>query len=115
MNTFDDTSWLLEQWGRWAYINRRIQLGYPTIQPFTRQVTPTRPGPAINDLVAGEIDHAVADLCKRDPEMGEAVARYYLNGVDYRLLGERMGISTRRASGLVQAGVSWVGEVLDSE
>jgi hypothetical protein len=63
--TFDDTAWLLEQWGRWAYINRRIQLGYPTIQPFTRQVTPSRPGPAINDLVAGEIDHAVADLCKR--------------------------------------------------
>jgi hypothetical protein len=115
MNTFDDTSWLLEQWGRWAYINRRINLGYPTIQPFTRLVTPTRAGPAINDLVAGEIDRTVADLCSRDPEMGEAVARYYLNGVDYRLLGERMGISTRRASGLVQAGVSWVGEVLDAE
>ena len=39
----------------------------------------------------------------------------YLNGVDYRLLGERKGISTRRASELVQAGVGHVGEVLDSE
>ena len=115
MQTFNDTSWLLEQWGRWAYINRRINLSYPTIQPFTRLVTPTRSGPAINDLVAGEIDHAVAGLCKQNPEMGEAVARYYLNGVDYRLLGERMGISTRRASGLVQAGVSWVSDALDSE
>ena len=62
--------------------------GFPSIQPFTRQVTATASNtPIISDLVAGEIDHTVAKLCSLDPEMGKAVALYYLNRWDYLTLG----------------------------
>jgi len=116
MSTFDDTAWLLEQWagghgrsGEWS--------GAFHLSSLSRARTPTASvSLLINDLVAGEIDHTVAKLCSYyDPEMGRAVALYYLRGWDYRKLAEKLGVSTRRALTLVKSGVSWVSDALDSE
>jgi hypothetical protein len=77
----DSTCYLLEQWGRWAWTARGLYLKYPGITPFRRMSkTSSLPTPAISDVVACEVDQAVAALSVEDPKAGNAVVGYYLFG-----------------------------------
>ena len=69
----------------------------------------------ISDLVAGEVDLAVAQLCKSNADMGRAVAMYFISGVSLRDLGRKMGFSVRKTTELVNAGVAQVSDSLDAE
>jgi len=42
--------------------------------------------------------------------LGEAVALYFLNGLNYRTLARKMDIDRERAYVLVDAGLAWVAE-----
>ncbi len=114
MREIDDTSFLLQEWARWIWIGRGVVRGYPSRATFARQVS-TRPSPMISDLVAGEVDYALAQLCSRNEDMGRAVALYFISGVSLRDLARKMGYSVRKTTELVNAGVAQVSDALDSE
>jgi hypothetical protein len=114
MHAFDETTLLLQEWSKWIWINRGVVRGYPGRATFARQIS-SRPSPMINDLVAGEVDLAVAQLCHHNEDMGRATALYFISGVSLRDLARKMGYSVRKVTELVNAGVAQVSDVLDSE
>lgn len=116
MKQFNDTAWLLDQWARWIWINRGVDLGYPRQVAFNRPRNKSRSIPVlVSDEVACEVDWSVAQLCLADEEMGRAVVLYYMRHLDYRRLGKRLNVSSRRAEVLVKTGVSWISDALDAE
>jgi len=114
MHAIDDTTLLLEEWSKWIWINRGVVRGFPSQAIYARQIS-NRPEPMISDLVAGEVDYAVAQLCSRNEDMGRAVAMYFISGVSLRELGRKMGYSVRKTTEMVNAGVAQVSDALDSE
>ena len=114
MHEIDDTTFLLQEWARWIWINRGVVRGFPSQAIYARQIS-NRPSPMISDLVAGEVDYALAQLCSRNEDMGRAVAIYFISGVSLRELARKMGYSSRKVTELVNAGVAQVSDALDSE
>ena len=114
MHAIDDTSLLLQEWAKWIWINRGVVRGYPSQAIYARQIS-NRPDPMISDLVAGEVDLAVAQLCHQSEDMGRAVALYFISGVSLRDLARKMGYSVRKTTEMVNAGVAQVSDALDSE
>ncbi len=111
--TIDNTPWLLEQWARWALVNPGVSLSHPTVTPVREQLGSTLPLPLINDDQALVIDSAVARLCRRDNEMGSAVALYYLGGGNVSWVARIMQIHRKKADLLVKSGSAWVDAALE--
>ncbi|GAA6154379.1 antiterminator Q family protein [Pseudoteredinibacter isoporae] len=78
-----NTEWLLREWAMWVKQGDR-GLGYPGISLVIRK---TGPAIQITDDMALVIDSAVARFKKRDPEGGEALVTYFLEGENYSHVG----------------------------
>ena len=112
----DDTTFLLQEWGRWAFVNQGLHLGYPSMTPTRRLMkTTSSAGPLISDLCAQGVDYAVSQVCAANDEIGAALVNRYLLRKSYRRIGETLGCSPTRAQKLVQIGEATVGEVLDGD
>lgn len=109
----DDTSLILEEWGHWAKIRRGVNLGYARMH--TGPSTTRRREPMISDAVAFEVDSAVAMLCHRDEDMGNVVVLHFVRGWSQRKLAREMKRSHNTIRGMLNGGVAWISEVLDSE
>ena len=112
----NETVFLLGEWGRWAFINKGINLGYPNATPLRRLAkTTSAPSPMISDVCAEAVDYAVSRVCAANDEIGAALVHRYLLGKSYRKIGSKLGCSRTRAQKLVQIGEASVAEVLDAE
>jgi hypothetical protein len=99
---------MLEQWGKWAYHGRGLVIYYPSIEPFARMAGSKTPEPCITDAEGMLIDRIVAELIKRHPQEGEAVAIYHLNAGSFRRLGKLTHVDDKTAARRYQAGTMWI-------
>lgn len=104
----DDTEKALLNWAQWS----RQGLGFRYLSSATiidRMCRgSTVPEPMIGDGMAGKVDTAVAALTLADRACGRAVQDYYLERLNLRQLGERLGVSHTQANMLLQKGISWI-------
>ena len=108
---FGDTEYLLEQWGWW----RMDGAGMPAYtSPSLSLILQSMPQPSmsknycITDEWAVAVDRAVAQLAKRDQQMGDVVWLYFGAKWPMARVGKRYGISEGKARELVRAGSAWV-------
>lgn len=111
INVFDDTDFLLQQWARWAW--RHKLGGYPSMTPFRRMAGGIVSSPMITDNVALQVDQAIAQLKKREPDIGRVVSRYYLHGGNMSEVLRRSKVSRRVAMQLLNAGIAWIDATLE--
>ena len=100
------TEWLLEQWALWAYEGNA--LGYPKADIWAKQLGSSVPEPTIEDDIAGRVDQAVARLKKKNPEVCEAVVRYFLRRQNYSDIERGMKLGRNKGAELVRIGVACV-------
>ena len=111
---YDDTPWLLEQWGRWAWTGHGLNLNFPAMTPFRRLTkTGSAPAPMISDLAAQEVDAAVARVCADDRNVGRAVVHRYLLKWSYGRIARDLGCCRQHASKLCKIGEAAVSELLE--
>ncbi|MGX5913934.1 antiterminator Q family protein [Aliidiomarina sp. Khilg15.8] len=105
-----DTSWLLEQWARWARSNPELaRIDYPSVQPYTRMVSKGIRGSClIDESEALEIDQLLARLNTRDEDMGRATVLYYWLNSNSSLVARVLGIPRARVNVLISSGTAWV-------
>lgn len=60
-----------------------------------------------------EIDSILAQLCKRDPRMGDAVWLYFGAKMSAANVGRKLGCGESKARELVKAGVAWIDSRLE--
>ena len=106
------THWILEQWARWARVNPDFALGYPNATPFRRLLGSTVSSSLISDDDAMVVDTMVAKLQQRHPEMGKAVALYYLGTCNVSRVARAMGIYHSKADSLIKSGTAWLDAAL---
>lgn len=114
METFRvDTEFLLTQWAMWAYENRGLSIGYPSIEPFTRMRPRSAKGLVIDDDEGRSMDRIVSLLKVSDHREHEALARVYLAGQSYRVAAKEMGLNHNQVSNLVQGGKRYIEGMLE--
>jgi hypothetical protein len=98
---------LLEQWAIWMRENER--LGYSSVSPlWIGRIKRSGLSANITDKEAVMIDGILADLKKRDPEMGRITIEYYVNGGNVLRLSRQERVSRNRIDQLVKSGTAWV-------
>ena len=106
-----DTEYLLEQWGWWWQDGRGIP-GYtsPTLALMRQAVIQVSAAKnyGITDEWAMVVDRAVAQLSKRDQQMGDVVWLYFGEKWPMTRVGKHYGVSEGKARELVRAGAAWV-------
>jgi len=100
--------YVLEQWGRWAYVGRGLSLYYPSIEPHERMRRAARGGTALTDGEAEAVDAVVSVMRCRHKSAHDAVALHYVAGYPYREIGRAMGCHHRTAADLVEQGRMYV-------
>ena len=108
----------LTQWGIWARTGQGIpRCNSPMWAIMRDNVQVSYDPPAnITDEDAEQIDRALGRLTLKDKDQARAVWEYYrYQGMDYRRLGQRMGISKDKAGQLVLKGVCWIDGYLDGK
>ncbi|MAL94052.1 MAG: hypothetical protein CME40_03080 [Haliea sp.] len=108
-----DIAFLLEQWARWCYVERGVQLGLPHQTPFRRLLGSTVPSACISDPLAQAIDQAVAEVCQRNEKIGRVLVPYFLQGRTTVQIAKKQGVSRPTVSKRLALGVSMVGEILE--
>lgn len=99
----------LYDWGDWARTGR-IKLG--TKGTLGQLSGSTVASLAVPDDEAEVVDRVLARLISRDKQMGMAVKLYYLNRLNYRVIGKKMEINKDKAQRLVFSGVAWIDAAL---
>jgi len=99
--------YLLEQWARWAYINRGLSVYYPGIEPHER-FRARGPSCAITDEQAEAIDAVVSALRMDNRRAHDALALYYVARYPYREIAKAMKHHHRTSSDLVEQGRMYV-------
>ena len=105
----NQTHWIIEQWAR---VNPDFALGYPDATPFRRLLGSTVSSPLISDDDAMAIDAVVAKSQRHHPEMGKAVALYYLGTCSVSRVAKAMSIYHSKADSLVKSGTAWLDAAL---
>ena len=112
----DSTAFLLHEWSKWAWQDRGLRLRFPRTSACAKKSSTTRPqSPLISDLVALEIDLAVARVCKANREAGGALVRYSLLREPYHRIVSKMDLARERVPGLIRLAEYGVSEVLDAD
>jgi hypothetical protein len=98
---------LLTNWAIWMRQSERM--GYSSVSPmWIGNIKRTSISADITDEEAVMVDGILADLQKRDPEMGRITIEYYVNGGNVLRIARQERIDRRRVDLLVKSGTSWV-------
>ena len=100
--------YLLEQWSRWARINRGLSLYYPSATNFERMRASSGQGCTLTDTEAEDVDAVVSALRMDARSAHDALALYYVAGMPYRDIGKHMKVHHRTASDLTEQGRMYV-------
>ena len=76
---------------------------------------PAAPTPAISDLVAREVDQAVAALSVEDPKVGNVVVGHYLFGMPESKLARKLHCRPEKIEVLLRRRITFVSDRLDGE
>jgi hypothetical protein len=98
---------LLEQWGIWMRQTERM--GYSSVSPmWIGRIKTAGMSADITDAEAVMIDGILADLKKRDAEMGRITMEYYSTGGNILRIARQEGKARRKIDALVKMGTAWV-------
>ena len=107
--------WLIEQWARWARIDRGAPNHYPSMTPVRQLLGSTLPSPLIEDNLALSIDLAVARLKSTHHNAGRVIILYFLIGLDADQVADAMHENRVRVDRWLNSGVRWIGVSLKNE
>lgn len=99
--------YLLEQWSRWAYINRGLSVYYPGIEPHER-FRARGPSCALTDDQAETVDAVISALRMDSRKAHDALTLYYLARFPYREIAKEMECHHRTCSDWVEQGRMYV-------
>lgn len=103
------TAELLEQWAIWT----RCGTGYESVSPMFRgRLKKAGLSPDITDDLATDIDGILADLLRRDPQMGQVTIDYYMMDGNVFRIAKVRNISRNKVDVLAKSGTTWVDCVL---
>jgi len=105
------TEFLMEQYGLWVWRDNGVpRCSSPLLAIMLRNPANEKrfkaPAVLISDDRALQVDTFMAQLVKDDPEAVESMTYYFVHGLTYREVGDRMGRSYADARMLVRAGLS---------
>ena len=100
---------LLEQWGLW----KRYGRPGPRLASGTRLMMQALAGSTvkearITDEDACKVDHALAQLLQRNPDMGQVVELYFSTSMSIREVATALRLPRTRTEQLRNEGVAWI-------
>lgn len=105
------TEFLMEQYGLWVWRDNGVpRCASPLLAIMLRNPANEKrfksPDLLISDDRALQVDRYLASLVTDDPEVVESMTYYFVHGLTYREVGDRMARSYADARMLVRAGLS---------
>ncbi|MBT11335.1 MAG: hypothetical protein CMI02_04785 [Oceanospirillaceae bacterium] len=98
----EDTKLRLKDWGNWVRSGGH-NLGFSAV----KLNAPTG-GCDVPDDEAMQVDQAVACLKLREPDLGRALQRHYVQGWDHSMVGEEIGKSRDQVRVILRSAEAWV-------
>lgn len=102
----------LEQWGRWAYINRGVNVYFPSTNPVERMRGSNGIGCSITDGEAETVDSVVSTMRVDERKAHDAVSLYYVAGLPHREIAKHMKTNHRAVQDWIKHGRVYVKSAL---
>lgn len=122
---FDDTHWLLEQWGFWRMVGMGVPRYVSPMNALIRDNVENVGGVSlsISDELAMAIDASIARMIARErarpasnkgPTIGDCIWLYFGAKWPAMRIGRHYGISEAKTRELIKVGVAWVDSSLEN-
>lgn len=100
--------YLLEQWGKWAYINRGVNVYFPSTNAVERMRGSSGVGCSLTDAEAETVDAVVSTMRLDERKAHDALSLYYVAGLPYRGVAQELHTNHRAAQDWTEQGRVYV-------